>query len=139
MYIRDYILEVGQFDSISLELEVSNNLSSLSGIEVDRNAILRFLNFLTGGDAFVPYDVSGSIYTANAIEIIDGDLSLVGDQIALLSGALLEVSIADQSWFDSQIDLIRSEYEAATADLPGFRFDEWAEGAAGFASSFFGN
>ncbi|MCE8556370.1 hypothetical protein KBY29_18825 [Ruegeria pomeroyi] len=139
MYIRDYILEIGQFDSISLDLEVSNNLSSLSGIEVERNSILRFLNFLTGGDTFFPYDVSGSIYTASAIETIDGDLSLVGDQIGLLSEALLDVSVADQSWFNSQIDLIRYDYEAATADLPGFGFDDWAEGAAGFVSSFFGN
>ena len=139
MYIRDYILEIGQFDATALQLEVSNNLSSLSGIEVERNAILRFLNFLTGGDTFVPYNVSGSIYTASTIEKIDGDLSLVGDQIALLSEALGEVSAADKSWFNSQTDLIRSDYEAATSDLPGFGFDDWAEGAAGFASSFFGN
>jgi len=139
MYIRDYILKIGQFDSSSLELDIANSLSALSNIEVERNTILRFLNFLTGGDTFVPYDVSGSIYAANAIEKLDGDLSLVGDQIGLLSSALLEVSPTDQSWFNAQIDLIRFDYEAATIDLPGFGFDEWAEGAAGFASSFFGN
>ncbi len=138
LYLRDFILQNGNFDLSSFNSEISTEYSYLDNLQIDRNAILKFLDDLPLLPDFKPYDVTEALYSAIKIGHINSNFQAIQDQVSVIRNALSEISDTSVSWFDSYITDIFNTYNSDVADLPGFGADELWE-ATGFVSSAVGN
>jgi hypothetical protein len=138
LYLRDFILQNGNFYLPSFNSGISTEYNYLENIQINRNAILEFLDDLPFLPDFKPYDVTGALFSTIKIDRINSDFQAIQDQITVIRNALSEVSDSSASWFDSNITYIINTYNSDVADLPGFGADELWE-ATGFVSSAVGN